>query len=91
MSDLECLLVLPSLCRTPSLQFRRVPPPTARELEAQLGRITRCIARHLERRGLLVRDMESGYLCEWLHTDTIVVLKCVCNDLGETLPIHDED
>jgi hypothetical protein len=28
---------------------------------------------------------------EWLHADTIVVLKCVCNDLGASLPIHDED
>jgi hypothetical protein len=43
-------------------QFRRVPPPTAPELEAVLGRIVARIARHLERRGLLVRDVENSYL-----------------------------
>jgi hypothetical protein len=43
-------------------QFRRVTPPTPAEREALLGRITRRIARHLERRGLLVRDAESSYL-----------------------------
>lgn len=44
------------------LQFRPVPPPGAAELEALLGHITRRIARHLERRGLLVRDVENSYL-----------------------------
>lgn len=40
----------------------RVAAPTAAELEALLGRIVTRIARHLERRGLLVRDAENGYL-----------------------------
>jgi hypothetical protein len=39
-----------------------VPPPTAAELEALLGRIVGRIARHLERRGLVVRDAENSYL-----------------------------
>lgn len=43
-------------------RFRRVAPPTAAELEALLGRIVTRIARHLERRGLLVRDAENAYL-----------------------------
>lgn len=38
--------------------FCRAPPPTVAEIEALLGRI----ARHLERRGLLVRDAENSYL-----------------------------
>jgi len=43
-------------------RFRRVAPPTAAELEALLGQIVTRIARHLERRGLLVRDAENAYL-----------------------------
>ncbi len=43
-------------------RFRRVVPPTTAELEALLGTIVRRIARHLERRGLLVRDAENDYL-----------------------------
>jgi hypothetical protein len=43
-------------------RFQRMVPPTPAELEALLGRITRRIARHLERRGLLVRNAESSYL-----------------------------
>ena len=43
-------------------QFQRVPPPTKAELEALLAQITSRIARHLERRGLLVRDTESSHL-----------------------------
>jgi hypothetical protein len=43
-------------------RFRRVAPPTAPELEALLGRIVSRIARHLERRGLVVRDVENSYL-----------------------------
>ena len=42
--------------------FRRVSPPNPAELEAILRLITSRIARHLERRGLLVRDAESSHL-----------------------------
>jgi len=42
--------------------FRRVPPPTPAELDALLKEITARIARHLERRGLLIRDLESSHL-----------------------------
>jgi len=38
-------------------RFRRVPPPTPTELDAILKVITTRLARHLERRGLLVRDL----------------------------------
>ncbi|MCC7257564.1 MAG: transposase zinc-binding domain-containing protein, partial [Gammaproteobacteria bacterium] len=43
-------------------RFRRAAPPTAAELEALLGQIVTRIARHLERRGLLMRDAEGSYL-----------------------------
>ena len=43
-------------------RFRRVSPPGPVELELLLGRIIGRIARHLERRGLLVRDAENSYL-----------------------------
>jgi hypothetical protein len=43
-------------------RFRRVAPPTVAELEALLGQIVARIARHLERRGLVVRDAEGSYL-----------------------------
>jgi len=43
-------------------RFRRVAPPTSAELEALLGQIVTRIARHLERRGLLMRDAEGSYL-----------------------------
>lgn len=42
--------------------FRRVAPPTPVELEALLGQIVTRIARHLQRRGLLVCDAENAYL-----------------------------
>jgi len=41
--------------------FRCVAPPTAAELEVLLAQIVTRVARHLERRGLLVRDAESSY------------------------------
>jgi hypothetical protein len=44
------------------VRFRRVAPPTPAEIEALLGTIVTRIARHLERRGLLVRDADNGYL-----------------------------
>ncbi len=43
-------------------RFRRVAPPTAAGLDALLEQIVTRIARHLERRGLLVRDAEDAYL-----------------------------
>ncbi|MCC7330826.1 MAG: transposase [Gammaproteobacteria bacterium] len=43
-------------------RFRRVAAPTSAELDALLGQIVGRIARHLERRGLLVRDAEASYL-----------------------------
>jgi hypothetical protein len=42
-------------------RFRTVPAPTAAELEALPGRIVGRIARHLEQRGLVVRDAENTY------------------------------
>lgn len=43
-------------------RFQRVAPPTSVELEALLSQIVTRIARHLERRGLVVRDAENSYL-----------------------------
>lgn len=37
-------------------------PPSAAELQALVQRISERIARHLERRGLLVRDAENSHL-----------------------------
>jgi hypothetical protein len=51
-------------------RFRTVPAPTAAELEALLGRIVGRIARHLERRGLVVRDAENTYLSSGPDEDT---------------------
>ena len=42
--------------------FRRVKAPTPAALDGLLHTIRERIARHLERRGLLVRDLEGGYL-----------------------------
>ena len=42
--------------------FRRVKAPTPADLERLVHRRSRRIGRHLERRGLLVRDIENGYL-----------------------------
>jgi Putative transposase len=44
------------------VRFRAVAAPTSAELEALLRRITERIGRHLERRGLLVRDAENAWL-----------------------------
>jgi hypothetical protein len=41
---------------------RRVPPPMPAELDAILTAIIARIARHPERRGLLVRDLEASHL-----------------------------
>ena len=42
--------------------FRRVKALTPADLERLVHRRSRCIGRHLKRRGLLVRDIENGYL-----------------------------
>jgi hypothetical protein len=42
--------------------FRKVPAPTAAELQALVQTISERIGRHLERTGKLVRDEESAYL-----------------------------
>lgn len=51
-------------------RFRAVSPPTAAELEALLGQIVGRIARHLERRGLVVRDAENSDLSSGPDEDT---------------------
>ena len=42
--------------------FRRVKAPTPAALDLVVHTLSERIARHLERRGLLVRDTENGYL-----------------------------
>jgi len=42
--------------------FRRVKAPTSGELERLVHCISERVGRHLERRGLLVRDLEHGWL-----------------------------
>ena len=42
--------------------FRRFKAPTPAALDLLVHTISERIARHLERRGLLVRDIEKGYL-----------------------------
>lgn len=42
--------------------FRRVPAPTASQLQAVLARLSQRIGRYLERQGLLVRAAEQDYL-----------------------------
>lgn len=44
------------------LEFRRVAPPTKRELDELLRTITGRVGRHLQRRGWLCRDAESSHL-----------------------------
>ncbi len=56
-------------------RFRRVPPPTPVELDTLLKLITARIARHLERRGLLVRDLESSYLTRAPGEDAALEIK----------------
>ena len=45
-------------------QFVPVAAPTVADLEALIDRISRRIGRHLQRRGLLMRDAENAYL-DW--------------------------
>ena len=44
--------------------FVPVPAPTVTDLQTLIERISERVGRHLERRGLLVRDAENAYL-EW--------------------------
>jgi hypothetical protein len=44
------------------LRFRRVKAPARAELEALVQSLSERVGRHLERRGLLERDAENGYL-----------------------------
>lgn len=44
------------------LRFRRLKAPTTAELETLVHRLSERIGRHLERPGLLVRDLENAYL-----------------------------
>jgi len=46
------------------LRFVPLPAPTPAALQGLLERIVHRVGRHLERRGLLVRDAESAYL-QW--------------------------
>jgi len=47
-----------------SLRFHRVAAPTGEELSQLVHRLARRIGRHLERQGLLQRDVENDYLTE---------------------------
>jgi len=55
---LECASV-------PSFRRVKAPPPAA--LDLFVHTISARIARHLERRGLLVRDLSLGALCPQAH------------------------
>jgi hypothetical protein len=50
------------LTETDPPYLRRVSPPTTAELQALAQRISERIGRHLERKGLLVRDLDSSHL-----------------------------
>ena len=47
-----------------SLRFHRVAAPTSEELSQLVHRLARRIGRHLERQGLMQRDVENDYLTE---------------------------
>jgi hypothetical protein len=50
------------LSETEPAYFRAVTGPTSAELQGLLQRISERIGRHLERKGLLVRDLDSSHL-----------------------------
>ena len=50
--------------------FRRVKAPTPAGLEHLVHRLSERICRHLERRGLLVRDIENGTLARDENDDS---------------------
>ena len=51
-------------CANGSLRFHRVAAPTGEELSQLVHCLAQRIARHLERQGLLQRDVENDYLTE---------------------------
>ena len=51
-------------CANGSLRFHRVTAPTGEELSQLVHRLAQRIGRHLERQGLLQRDVENDYLTE---------------------------
>ena len=52
-----------------ALCFQRVQPPTAAELDKLITHISARVGRYLERRGLLVRDVENSYLVRETEDD----------------------
>lgn len=50
--------------RPGGVRFVAVPSPTSCELQALVDRISKRVGRHLERRGLLIRDADIAYL-DW--------------------------
>ena len=53
------------------LRFRQIAPPATEELQVLLHRVAHRVARYLEQRGLLERDVENSYLSlEGLEEDT---------------------
>jgi ribosomal protein S27E len=51
-------------CADGSLRFHQVAAPTGEELSQLVHRLAQRIGRHLERQGLLQRDVENDYLTE---------------------------
>ena len=51
------------------LRFHRLKAPTKAELETLVRRVSESVGRHLERQGLLVRDLDNTYLALEPHDD----------------------
>ncbi len=51
------------------LRFKRVNAPDKADLEALVHTLSERVGRHLEREGLLVRDLDSSYLALEPHDD----------------------
>ncbi len=51
------------------LSIKRVKAPDKAELEALVRTISERVGRHLEREGLLVRDLDTSYLALEPHDD----------------------
>ena len=51
------------------LRFHRLKAPTKAELETLVRRVSERVGRHLERQGLLVRDLDNTYLALEPHDD----------------------
>jgi len=52
------------ICADGSLRFHQVAAPTGEELSQLVHRLAQRVGRHLERQGLLQRDVENDYLTE---------------------------